>query len=208
MSYSINDTIEFQLTWQSTKWTGQKWRNNLCYRVIAGELPYESADQIVSTFQSTVLDRIVGQHLESTYLKSIRLISRNRVTLPEWVLTNDGQEVSGALIDDVDDVAQASACITRYTWSRGRKSIGRYFHGPLSQRFVNGGESVEDPPLIGDLGDVCDALGDPLVVSGWQARPVVIGGSATTSTQQNEVRTNRLAPLITYLKSRRVGKGE
>jgi len=151
---------------------------------------------------------ILSQLALTTFFKVIRVTNLSNLATPEEQTTFDDADEPGVIGDDSDDIPQASACFVRHAYQRGRTGIGRFFLGPLPSRFTNTGFVVVDPVGNGDLTGLTTWLGDPWTHADLVMRPVVVSGTASTAASNNDVRTVRVANLVTYMRSRRLGIGE
>lgn len=207
MSISVGNVVRFDVTWRDTRF-GNVVKNVLNFRCSAGESPVET--------QADFIDQLVGDWLLpwysnlaiTTYVRSVRIMNVSKPNDPADEKVYDVGQFPGTLASGGEETPQAAACIIRQTYSRGRKSIGRIFFGPLPDRFAAAGLVVVDPLSGGDLNEVLLACGVNLSQDGTTLRPCVVGAKQTVATQQNEVRKHRVSELVVYLKSRRPGVGE
>lgn len=207
MPYDVNNIVRFNLKWKNESF-GTVYRNVLNFRGHAGELAIDSGPALLDTFVTTWMQRLFNHQLNSTSLVEIRMFNVSQPLDPAEVKTYDQEDYQGSLIATGDEHPQASACVVRQTYSRGRKSIGRFFFGPLCASFCDKGDVVVDPAVAGDLNDVLDALGDPLVHAGYTLRPIVCSAKDTIGNARMDCRTHRMSKRIVFMKSRRVGDGE
>jgi hypothetical protein len=207
MSYNVNDIVELTCTYRDSRWTGN-YKNIMRYRGFSGELADETANEVILAFNDAILTRILGQLGVTTSLREIKMVNVTRPQTPAEIKQFDAGEFNGSISTSGFDVPQASACFVRQAFNRGRKSVGRLFLGPLPNHFIENGEVKGDPTGLGDLQDVIDTLGDEVSAEGYVMRPIV-NGSRTGSAQANQdVRSNRVSRLVTYMRSRRLGIGE
>lgn len=213
MNYKVNDVVEFVLTWRNSDFEGV-FKNILRFRGVEATMDTEEMDAFLEDggqFQAH-WTRIYECHLTTTYLDHVLVQNLTDLEQPtNEVLYGLGVDNHGSILPNDDDVPQASAAVTRKSFLRGRKSIGHYYHGPLSAHYTS--EGILDPTggLGGtDLTQVLDCLGDPLEsgVTGWTARPIICNALGTGVVANNDVRVQTLARKTVYLKSRRPGIGE
>lgn len=120
---------------------------------------------------------------------------------------------AGTLTSTTDEEdPRRAACLIRRNYHAGRPSIGRFFFGPLDGTFLTGDHLYIDPTGDGDLRDVASGLTAELsFTSGADSmvlRPCIIGQIPINPTAQNDVRTQYWSLLVSYMRSRKVGRGE
>jgi hypothetical protein len=210
MSYSVNHVTKWEVTWHDTRFSGL-FKNILHFRGIESSISgVQLKTYIEGDFASSYISRIRANLCSNTSLAHVKVTNLTALDEPTIEKTWGVGSVPGAISPNDDDVPQAAACITRKSFLRGRKSIGHVYYGPLPSIFTSEGIVVPDPTGTGDLNDVLDAFGDPLVDSstGWSARPIVCNAAGSDVVANNDVRTQSIAFLTVYLKSRRQGIGE
>lgn len=207
MPYTPGDVIRITNTMRDSQFQGV-FRNIVHFRGFEGSLLDSQAQLIIDAFLETWMDRMRLHLRNTTYQRHIRVQNMSYRATPDIEQYNNDNDFNGAVVTNDDDVPQAACCFIRRSYQNGRKGIGRYFHGPLPSSFASKGEVVVDPTGLGDLNDVMDALGDPLVVGTATFRPIVIGATETNGLPKHDIRICTAAPLVTYLRSRRPGQGE
>jgi len=210
MSYATNHVTKWEVTWHDTRFSGL-FKNILHFRGIEASISgTQLKAYIEGDFAGDYIDRIRGNLATATSLAHVKVTNLTALDEPTVEVSWAAGSLPGAQSTNDDDVPQAAACITRKSFLRGRKSIGHIYFGPLPSMFTSEGVLIPDPAGAGDLNDVLDAYGDPLHDSstGWQARPIVCNHDGSDVVANNDVRTQSLAFLTVYLKSRRQGIGE
>ncbi len=207
VSISVGNIIRFDVTWLDTRFSNVI-KNTLNFRCVSGEAPIEMQPLIIEAFTLDWLQPWRQNLASTTYVRRVKITNVSRENDPSDEKLYDVVQYAGTLTSGGEETPQAAACIVRQAYSRGRKSIGRVFFGPLVDRFCNAGRVVVNPLSDGDLTTVCEALGAPIEAEGVKLNPIVVGAGVKASTQQMEVRSNRVSDLVVYLQSRRPGIGE
>jgi hypothetical protein len=207
MSWAINDLIRVTLTWRSTVFGGV-FKNILHFRGFTGEVLHTLGPTIISEIAETWLTRLYSNLSSTTHLKHIRMQNLRKPTCPDYEQIFDASDYPGQLAPTIYSHPNTAVCITRRAFRKGRKGIGHFYFGPVPDIFVSQGFAVIDPLLAGDLNDVCDALGDPLVIAGFTMRPIVHSGELVAPEALDDTRTHQVAEKAVWLKSRRPGVGE
>lgn len=211
MPYAVGAVTRWILTWDDTRFQGL-FKNILHFRGVEASV---TGTQLLAYINAsggfhTYLGRWLANICYETSLRHIEVANLTDLSEPTIERRFGQHEWNGAIGTNDDDVPQAAACITRKTFLRGRKAIGHVYFGPLPSIFTSEGMVVPDPTGTGDLQDVLDCLGDPLLdgVTGWSARPIVCNAAGTGVVANNDVRVQSIAPKTVYLRSRRPGVGE
>lgn len=209
MPYAVGHVTRFSMIWVDSRFGG-RFRNILHFRGIEATMTSAQMLTFLGGAFITYLQRVVQNLTEETNLSRVEVANLTDLDEPTVEKTYTAGEVAGELTVNDDDVPQAAACITRKSFLRGRKAIGHIYHGPLPSAYTSEGILIPDPIGSGDLTEVLDAYGDPLVdgVTGWSARPIVCNAAGTGVVANNDVRTQSFAVKTVYLKSRRPGVGE
>lgn len=212
MSLQPADALwEFRTIWRDTR------DFNICENVTHWRTltsGYDDTDAAftnwVNQWITEILPRIENCLSDTTFLHEVQ----GQFRLPSVQFLHKKVFADGDHVGAIDHLAfpdsnpvQAAACLTRYTFRPGRHGIGRYFHGPLHSLYQSNG--VLDPAPIGapNLSDLSDALGDPLTANLIEFHPVVTGRTNPTFDSTCDIRLQVFAPLVSYMKSRRVGVG-
>lgn len=212
MPYATGSVLRVQINLRDTRFDSV-YKNIMHFRVIEAT---ETGAQLNSYVLAgsggfhTWLGRFLSQLCVETYVSSLHFANLTDLTEPTYDKVLDAGAWSGAIGTDDDDVPQAAACVTRKSFLRGRQAIGHLYFGPLPSIFTSEGKIVPDPTGSGDLQDLLDGLGDPLIdgATGWTARPIVCNAAGTGVVANNDVRTQSIAENTVYLRSRRPGHGE
>lgn len=208
-NYKVGDVVKFTLTWRDNIFDGV-FKNVLHFRGVEATNTSAQMQTFITGVMNEYLDRILLLMREDTYLSHILVENLTDLTEPTVEHLFGVGDVPGTVTSAVKDVPQAAACITRKSFLRGRKAVGHIYFGPLPGIFADQGLLTVDPTGPGDLNDVLDAFGDPLIdgATGWQARPIVCNAAGTGVVPNNDVRTQSFATKVVYLRSRRPGVGE
>jgi len=209
MGFTVGNIAVFKTTWYDGS-LGMRFVNLLRYRLTEGEISVPQMQYAIADFFSMVPSQQVEHMMDTTSLERIDLWNQSVPTDPvetqQYVLGSTVGVIAAAL----DEAPQASACIVRHCWGRGQQFIGRFFHGPLTGNYTDLGLLTVDPLLVDDLTDLADRLGNEIEnAMDYTAvlRPIVCSATATTVTEQHDVRHHTFSPNVTYLRSRRPGQG-
>lgn len=223
MSLNVSDVVRFDLTWGRNSTTpgvgevnyqNQKWMNRLHYMVFSGEAPWDTATQasLFDQLKTVLLDFWKTVMPSTISLEYVRLTKVLATPEYDWDITLPENTVQGGIASIYDEAPCASACIVRKSFVPGRPGIGRVFVGPLCGGYTDRGTLTINPATLPDFTTVQTHLGDPLNVSpNCVLKPCIIGydaqGRAKPATGLNIVRVSKFSLLISYLRSRRPGKG-
>lgn len=103
-------------------------------------------------------------------------------------------------------------CVIERSFQTGRKSIGRKFFGPFGPGYdAQGNWQVGGGVLGVDATPLKNIVLQPLSVAATAGpavcRPIVSPKSMAAADPQQDVRTTNFSPLVTFLHSRRPGRG-
>ena len=207
MSISINNIVRFELTWRDTRFDNVI-KNVLNFRCSAGEMPVEDQSNLIDELTAEWLLPWYSNLADTTYLRKVKITNVSKPNDSSDEKMYEVGQKPGVLASGGEETPQAAACIVRQAYSRGRKSIGRVFFGPLADRFANKGRVIVDPLSGGDLNELLAGLGANLIFGAVTLRPCVVGPKDTTALQPKEVRKHKVSELVVYMRSRRPGIGE
>jgi hypothetical protein len=217
-SFSVDAVFGIRQTFQTTQ--GLTFMNETRWRVSDGEAQHteEWMDTAIARYKSLKASKFLANLPSSVVLTRIAMCQLAPIVQftqeAIYGMAGDG----GSLMKGPDENCEwrASACFVRKTFRDGRRAIGRYFHGPLLERFISFSGTVIDPILGGDLNDVISALIDPFTVTiGGNTitlKPIVCGpkpsgGPIVGVTSQDDVRSVNLSQYVSYLQTRKPGRG-
>lgn len=204
-------------------WQGLSVLNYHCH---TGEASWikDNALAFYTQLRSEVIDVLATQACDEIQYTSAELQVHRFGSSPSvvWEFPEAIDTEVGAKAKGVGEGLQHSgaACLIRKSFRTGRTAMGRFFFGPLLDRFTNGDILIPDPPALGDLEDVRSALHVELPVTMGVGnvllfRPAIVGFTMTDGERRlkraaediDEVRVQNWSPLVSHLHSRRAGVG-
>lgn len=211
MSFQEGNVGQFVVTWRDTTMAGT-FRNVLRYRQWEGT----ATDTIIDNFMTNIiaswplLSQMMGALPTTTWLAEVSF---------EKIFPNKEYKhvtTFGPLDQNGTDNApargsspQAAACIIRRSFNPGRIGIGRTFIGPLGPGFLVDGIINPSSEDGGELAPAISGLNANVVwVAGNEAKPVVCNKSGSNATDLSAVRVCELSPEVSFLHSRKIGRGE
>jgi len=221
--WGVNSIIQYRSFFRYTNDDNFRMMGVLNYRCNEGGNAWNkvNCELLFQQFKQTVLDPIVANLPDSMecFRTDMQTFAWENSPSVVWPMTNVSDlPLAGGLTPVLDEetLQRAAGCLVRQSFRTGRKSMGRFFFGPLMGRFVQNTAIDIDPTGPGDLNDVDSALIANCVndVDGVSQvlKPCIMGFAIDENGRRNisrepdpldDVRLQYWSTQLSYLRSRK-----